>query len=45
MDPEQPDHVYTNGHTNGHSTIVDDEHHQPIEQSTVDKQNNDAVCK
>jgi hypothetical protein len=41
MDPEQPEHVITNGH----STLVDDEHHQPIEESTIDKQNLDPVCQ
>ena len=41
MDPEQPEH----GYTNGHSTIVDDEQHQPIGESTIDKQNVDSVCK
>jgi len=41
MDPEQPGQVYTNGH----STVVDDEHFQQTDQSTIDKQNLDPVCK
>jgi hypothetical protein len=31
--------------TNGHSTGVDDERHRPIEESAIDKQNLDPVCK
>ena len=42
MDPEQPEQVYTNGH----STVVDDEQqHQPTVESTNDKQPIDSVCQ
>jgi len=41
MDPEQPGHVYTNGH----STAVDDEHYQQTDEPRTDKQNLDSVCK
>ena len=39
MDSELPDRAIANGH----STVVDDEHHQTTEESTVDKQNIDQV--
>jgi len=41
MDPEQPEHVITNGH----SPVLGDEHHQQTDDATIDKQNIDPVCK